>query len=75
MNHEVYVNPNENYQILINISSKAKEIYMTKNTKRYIKRRDKKEWMTNELLQQIKKKNNMYVDWKTTSTTTEMYNN
>ena len=30
--------------------------------------------MTNELLQ-INKENYMYVDWKTKSTTTEMYNN
>ena len=32
MNHEVYANPNENYQILINILPKAKEIYMPKTT-------------------------------------------
>ena len=71
MNHEVYANPNENYQILINILSKAKEIYMLKTTRRYNKCKDKKEkWMTNELLQQLNKKNDMYVDWKT-----EMYNN
>ena len=76
MNHEEYANPNENYQILINILSKAKEIYMPKTTRRYNKRKDKKEkWMTNELLQQINKKNDMYVDWKNKSTTTEMYNN
>ena len=31
--------------------------------------------MTNELLKQINKKNDMYEDWKTKSTTTEMYNN
>ena len=75
MNHAEYANPNENYQILINILSKAKEIYMHKTTRRYNKRKDKKEkWMTNELLQQINKKNDMYVDWKTKSTTTEMYN-
>ena len=76
MNHEVCANPNENYQILINILSKAKEIYMPKTTRRYNKRKDKKEkWMTNELLQQISKKIDMYVDWKTKSTTSEMYNN
>ena len=70
-NHEVYANPNENYQILINILSKAKEIYMPKTTKRYNKRKDKKEkWMTNKLLQQINKKNYMYKDWKTKSTKT-----
>ena len=49
---------------------------MPKTTKRYNKRKDKKEkWMTNELLQEINKKNYMYVDWKTKSTKTEMYNN
>ena len=76
INHEVNANPKENYQILINILSKAKEIYMPTITRRYNKRKDKKEkLMTNELLQQINKKNDMYVDWKTKSTTTKMYNN
>ena len=28
MNHDVYANPNENYQILINILSKAEDIYV-----------------------------------------------
>ena len=38
---------------------------MPKTTRRYNKRKDKKEeWMRNELLQQIIKKNYMYVDWK-----------
>ena len=42
----------------------------------YNKRKGKKEkWMTNELLKQINKKNYMYIDWKTKSTTTEMCNN
>ena len=31
--------------------------------------------MTNELLNQINQKNDMYVDWKTKSTTVEIYNN
>ena len=48
---------------------------MPKTTRRYNKHKDKKEkWMTYELLQQINKKNDMYVDRKTKSTT-EMYNN
>ena len=56
--------------------SKAKLTHMPKTTRRYNKRKDKKEkWMTNELLVQINKKNDMYVDWKTKSTTIEMYNN
>ena len=49
---------------------------MPKIRRRNNKRKDKSEkWMTNELLQQINKKHDMYVDWKTRSTTTEMYNN
>ena len=49
---------------------------MSITTRRYNKRKDEKEkWMTNELLKQINKKNYMYVDWKTKSTTTEMYKN
>ena len=72
----LYTNPNMNDQILIKALSKAKLTHMSKTTRRYIKRKDKKEkWMTNELLKQINKKNDMYVDWKTKSTTTEIYNN
>ena len=65
-----------NHQILINTLSKAKLTHTPKITRCYNKRKDKKEkLMTNELLKQINKKNYMYVDWKTMSTTTEMYNN
>ena len=49
---------------------------MPKTTRRYNKRKDKKEkWMTNELLVQINKKNDMYVDWKTKSIPNDIYNN
>ena len=49
---------------------------MPKTTRRNNKCKDKKEkWMTNDLLQQINKKNDMYVDWKTKLTSIEMYNN
>ena len=76
MNHDIHVNPDMNYQILINTLSKAKLTHMPKTTRRYNKRKDKREkWMTNELLKQINKKTDMYVEWKTKSTTTEMYNN
>ena len=76
MNHDLYANPNMNYKILINTLSKAKLTHMPKTTRRYNKHKDKKEdWMTNEVLKQINKKNNIYVDLKTKSTTTEMYNN
>ena len=76
MNHDIYANPNMNYQILIKALFNAKLTHIPKTTRQYNKRKDKKEkWMTNELLKQINKKNHMYVDWKTKSTTTEMYNN
>ena len=76
INHDIYANPSMNYQILINALSKDKLTHIPKTTRRYNKRKDKKEkWITNKLLKQINKKNYMYVDWKTRSTTTEMYNN
>ena len=57
MNHDIYGNPNMNYQILISTLSKAKLTHMPKTTRRYNKRKYKKEkWMTNELLKQINKK-------------------
>ena len=66
MNHDINANTNMNYQILINILSKAKLTHMPKTTRQCNKRRDMKEkWMTNELLKQINKKNDMYVDWNT----------
>ena len=44
--------------------------------KRFNKSKDKKEkWMTDELLTQINKKNDMYVDWKTNSRSIDIYNN
>ena len=76
MNHDIYANPTMNYQILINALSRANLTHMPKTTRQYNKRKDKKgKWMTNELLKPINKKNDMYVDWKTKSTTTKMYNN
>ena len=62
MNHDIYANPNMNYQFLINALSKDKFTRMPKTTRRYNKRKDNKDkWMTNELLKQINKKNDMYV--------------
>ena len=76
MNHDIYAYPNMNYQILINILPKAKLTHVPKTIKRYNKCKYKIEkWMTNELLKQINKKNDMYVDGNTKSTTTEMNNN
>ena len=43
INHDIYVNPNMNYQSLINALSKAKLTHMPKTTRRYNKRKDKKE--------------------------------
>ena len=42
MNHDIYANPNMNYQILINALSKAKLTHMPKTTRRYNKRKDRK---------------------------------
>ena len=43
--------------------------------RKYNKRKDKKEkWMTRELLDQINLKNNMYVEWKSQSTSIDIYN-
>ena len=73
MNDDTYANPNMNYQILLSVLSKAKLTHMHKTTRRYNKRKDKKQkWMPNKLVKQINKKNDMYVDWKTKSTTTEI---
>ena len=42
INHDIYANLNMTYQILINALSKAKLTHMTKTTRRYDKRNDKK---------------------------------
>ena len=43
--------------------------------RKYNKRKDKKEkWMTNELLNQINLKNDMYVECKSQSTSIDIYN-
>ena len=42
--------------------------------RKYNKRKDKKEkWMTSKLLNQIKLKNDMYVEWKSQSTSIDIY--
>ena len=73
MNHDTHANPNENCQILTDIISEAKNIHIPKTTRRFNKRKDKKEkWMTTALLNQINMKNDMYLDWKTKSATIEI---
>ena len=48
----------------------AKNKHISKRVVKFNKRRHKKErWMTNELLAKIVIKNEMYVDWKTTTVT------
>ena len=59
LNQDVHANPNENDQILSSILSEAKVMHMHKTTRRFNKRKDKKEkWMTNELLNQINQSKN-----------------
>ena len=60
--------PNHNYEIFSTLLQTAKSKHIPKRIKKFNKRRHKKErWMTDELLAQVIKKNEMYVDWKTTS--------
>ena len=57
MNHDIYANPNLNYQILINALSKAKLTHMPKTTRRYNKRQNKKKsgWQINCLCRSTRK--------------------
>ena len=62
--------PNHNYEIFSTLLQNAKSKHIPKRIKKFNKRRHKKErWMTDELLAQVIKKNEMYVDWKTTPIT------
>ena len=62
--------PNYNYEIVSTLLQNAKSKHIPKRVKKFNKRRHKKErWMTDELLAQVLKKDNMYVDWKTTPNT------
>ena len=48
---------------------------MHKKIKKFNKRKDKREgWMTDELLQLVNTKNDIYVDWKKNSKTLNIYN-
>ena len=59
--------PNHNYEIFSTLLQNAKSKHIPKRIKKFNKRRHKKErWMTDELLAKVIKKNEMYVDWKTT---------
>ena len=64
------IDPNHNYDIVSTLLQTAKTKYIPKRIKKFNNRRHKKErWMTDELLAQVVKKNEMYVDWKTTPIT------
>ena len=66
--------PNHNYEIVSTLLQTAKTKYIPKRIKKFNKRRHKKEkWMTDEFLAQVVKKNEMYVDWKTTPITNPDY--
>ena len=66
---------NENCEIFINILLEAKNKHIPKIMRKYNKRKDKKEkWITSELLNQINLKNDMYVEWKSQSTSIDIYN-
>ena len=66
--------PNYNYEIVSTLLQNAKSKHIPKRVKKFNKRRHKKErWMTDELLAQVLKKNNMYVGWRTTSNTHPYY--
>ena len=66
---------NENCEVFINILLEAKNKHIPKIMRKYNKPKDKKEkWMTSELLNQINLKNDMYVEWKSQSTSIDIYN-
>ena len=75
LNHDRLASADENCTILTNILLEARNKHIPKRMKKFNKRKDKKEkWMTNELLNQINLKNDMYVNWKSQSATVEIYN-
>ena len=54
--------PNYNYEIVSTLLQNAKSKHIPKRIKKFNKRRHKKErWMTDELLAQVIKKNDMYM--------------
>ena len=58
---------NINYNLLSSTINKAKSLHIPKKSKKFNKRKHKKEpWMTNDLLVLINKKNDMYRNWKST---------
>ena len=75
MYHNGDATVNKNGEILFNILLEAKNKHIPKILRKYNKRKDKKEkWMTSELLNQINLKNDMYVEWKSQSTSLDIHN-
>ena len=67
LNLEPYANPNINYTILSSILSDLKNVHIPKKVRKFNKRKHKKQkWMTNELLNLVNKKNDMYREWRST---------
>ena len=68
LNHELSADPNLNYEILAKVLQSAKTKHIPKVTKKFNKRKHKREkWMTDELLKLVVRKNELYVEWKTTA--------
>ena len=67
--------PNFNYNLLSSAIDHAKAKHIPQKTRKFNKRKHKKEsWMTNNLLAHINRKNDMYREWKSTSNNEEYEN-
>ena len=72
LNINADANPNSNYDILTTTLTNLKCKHIPKSLKKFNKRKHKIEkWMTNDLLNLVNRKNDMYRDWKSTSNITE----
>ena len=68
LGHEPSADPNLNDEILAKVLQCAKIKHIPKVTKKFNKRKNKREkWMTDELLKLDVRKNKLYVKWKTTA--------
>ena len=71
---DLSTDPNDNYKILSGVLEKAKNIHIPKKYKKFNNRKHrKKSWMTNELLTKVVRKNELYVEWKTTDVNDRNY--
>ena len=71
---DLSADPNANYKILSHLLEIAKKLHIPKKTKKFNKRKHRKEvWMTNDLLTKVVKKNELYVKWKKTPLTSANY--